>query len=70
MFAGTPADFARIIQILSPDGRWPDIDYTHQNRLNWSPAQHLTRLAQLTVLCAADAAPVTRAIFKSSHDEI
>ena len=32
---------------LTPDGRWPDVDYTDDNRAQWATAEHLRRLSLL-----------------------
>ncbi|EIP96639.1 polysaccharide lyase family 8,polysaccharide lyase family 8 [Opitutaceae bacterium TAV1] len=49
-----PADITRLIDTLTPDGRWPGIDYAKQEHTNWSPATHagnLSRLARAYANC-------------------
>lgn len=38
----------QILESLSTEGNWSDIDYTSKERGAWQPRQHLTRLLQIT----------------------
>src|ERR1051326_4284508 len=38
---------SRLAVSLSPDGRWPDIDYNDQSRSEWKVASHLLNLLRM-----------------------
>ncbi|PTX94704.1 hypothetical protein DB346_22045 [Verrucomicrobia bacterium LW23] len=48
---------AGLIKELSPEGKWPDIDYADRNRGGWAPSNHLHRLMQLSRAYATPGQP-------------
>lgn len=49
LVAGAPSESKALstARQLGPDGRWPDLDYGDRARTDWSPGEHVVRLAQL-----------------------
>lgn len=45
------------LRSLGPAGRWPDIDYTDQERANWNVKDHLVRTRALALAWANPASP-------------
>lgn len=46
----SPADIAEVTNLLStltPNGSWPDIDYTSKERGAWEPRNHISRLLEI-----------------------
>lgn len=47
-----------LLSKLGPDGAWSDLNYADQARGDWSPARHLKRLFEMSVLYAKPGSPM------------